>query len=141
MTSLHKIGFVGLGIMGGPMAANLVKAGFEVTGYDRSRQAVDRLVAQGGIAAHNIAEAVRGADVVITMLPDSPDVEAVWLDEGGVVKHAARGRARRHEHDPAGRSSHRGRARRRGRAVRTRRTGVGWRGWRHRRHALSDGRR
>jgi 2-hydroxy-3-oxopropionate reductase len=59
------------------MAANLVRAGHEVTGYNRSPEKVDRLVEQGGRGAAGVAGAVGGADVVITMLPDSPDVEAV----------------------------------------------------------------
>ena len=76
-----KIGFIGLGIMGGPMAANLVKAGFAVTGYNRSPAAVERLAATGGSPASTAADAVRDADVIITMLPDSPDVERVALGE------------------------------------------------------------
>ncbi|MFC0430941.1 2-hydroxy-3-oxopropionate reductase [Kutzneria buriramensis] len=76
-----RIGFIGLGIMGGPMAANLVKAGHAVTGHNRSRAAVQRLVAAGGGAASTVADAVRDADVIITMLPDSPDVEQVALGE------------------------------------------------------------
>jgi 2-hydroxy-3-oxopropionate reductase len=71
------VGFIGLGIMGGPMAANLVRAGFDVAGYNRSSAAVDRLVAAGGRAGGSVADVVRDADVVITMLPDTPDVEAV----------------------------------------------------------------
>src|SRR5689334_16027293 len=85
------IGFIGLGIMGAPMAANLVKAGFEVTGHNRSPAALDRLAAAGGRPAAGIAEAVRGADVVITMLPDSPDVEQVVLGPDGVLAHARAG--------------------------------------------------
>jgi 2-hydroxy-3-oxopropionate reductase len=88
---MTKIGFIGLGIMGGPMAANLVKAGFEVTGHNRSRAKVDTLVAAGGRGAESVAEAVRDADVVITMLPDSPDVRAVVLGEDGVLAHAREG--------------------------------------------------
>ncbi|WP_431879104.1 2-hydroxy-3-oxopropionate reductase [Amycolatopsis sacchari] len=88
---MTKIGFIGLGIMGGPMAANLVKAGFDVTGYNRSRAKVDRLVEAGGRGADSVADAVRDADVVVTMLPDSPDVEAVVLGEDGVVAHAKPG--------------------------------------------------
>ncbi|MCX2730692.1 2-hydroxy-3-oxopropionate reductase [Saccharopolyspora sp. NFXS83] len=90
-TTMRKIGFIGLGIMGGPMAANLVEAGHEVAGYNRSRAKVDQLVADGGTAAASVAEAVAGADVVFTMLPDSPDVEAVVLGENGVLAHAERG--------------------------------------------------
>ena len=86
-----EIGFIGLGVMGAPMAANLVKSGFNVTGYNRSPAAVERLVAAGGKAARSVAEATRGAEVVITMLPDSPDVEAVVLGEDGVFEHAEAG--------------------------------------------------
>ncbi|MFJ2667694.1 NAD(P)-dependent oxidoreductase [Nocardia fluminea] len=86
---MTKIGFIGLGIMGGPMAANLVEAGFEVTGYNRGRAKVDRLVAAGGKGAGSVAEAVRDADVVMTMLPDSPDVRAIVLGADGVLAHAS----------------------------------------------------
>lgn len=88
---MTTVGFVGLGIMGGPMAANLVKAGFDVVGYNRSQQPVDALVAAGGKGAASVAEAVRDADVVVTMLPDSPDVEAVVLGEDGVFAGAKPG--------------------------------------------------
>ena len=59
------------------MAANLVKAGFEVIGYNRSPRRVQRLVDAGGRGAKDVAEAVAEADVIVTMVPDSPDVEAV----------------------------------------------------------------
>ncbi|MEQ4723278.1 2-hydroxy-3-oxopropionate reductase [Nonomuraea sp. B19D2] len=72
-----NIGFVGLGIMGSPMAANLLKAGHVVTGYDVSVERVEQLVALGGKGASSVVEAVGGAAVVITMLPDSPQVEEV----------------------------------------------------------------
>lgn len=88
---MTSVGFIGLGIMGLPMATNLVKAGFEVTGYNRSPKKVERLVAEGGRAAGSVAEAVAGADVVITMLPDSPDVEAVTAGPDGVFAHAKPG--------------------------------------------------
>jgi 2-hydroxy-3-oxopropionate reductase len=88
---MTTVGFIGLGIMGGPMAANLVTAGFDVAGYNRSRPAVDRLVSNGGRAAASVAETVRDADVVVTMLPDSPDVEAVVLGEDGVLANAKPG--------------------------------------------------
>jgi 2-hydroxy-3-oxopropionate reductase len=80
-----RIGFIGLGIMGLPMAVNLVRAGHEVSGYNRSAARTERLAAAGGLAAGSVAEAVRDADMVITMLPDSPDVEAVVLGEDGVL--------------------------------------------------------
>ncbi|KWX04793.1 tartronate semialdehyde reductase [Carbonactinospora thermoautotrophica] len=88
---MTTVGFIGLGIMGGPMAANLVKAGFDVVGYNRSPEKTAKLVAQGGRAAASVAEAVRGADVVITMLPDSPDVQAVALGEDGILANAREG--------------------------------------------------
>jgi 2-hydroxy-3-oxopropionate reductase len=88
---MTTVGFIGLGIMGGPMAANLVKAGFDVVGYNRSPEPVQRLVEQGGRGAGSLAEAVRDADVVATMVPDSPDVEAVALGEDGIYAHAKPG--------------------------------------------------
>jgi len=77
MTEQTTVAFIGLGIMGGPMAANLVKAGFDVVGYNRSPEKVKELVEKGGRGAEDVASAVGEADVVITMVPDSPDVEAV----------------------------------------------------------------
>ncbi|WP_278235814.1 2-hydroxy-3-oxopropionate reductase [Isoptericola sp. AK164] len=88
---MTTIGFIGLGVMGAPMAANLVTAGFDVVGYNRSEPKRAALVEAGGRAAGSVADAVRGADVVVTMLPDSPDVEAVVLGEDGVLEHAAPG--------------------------------------------------
>lgn len=85
---MTTIGFIGLGIMGGPMAANLVAAGFDVIGYNRSPAKTERLVAAGGRAAGGVAEAVAEADVVATMLPDSPDVRAVLTE---VFDHARPG--------------------------------------------------
>ncbi|MDX3224865.1 2-hydroxy-3-oxopropionate reductase [Streptomyces sp. ME19-01-6] len=87
----RKIAFIGLGIMGGPMAANLVRAGHTVTGYNRSRAAVDTLVAAGGRGADSIAGAVCDAEVVITMVPADPQVKEVVLGEGGVLEHATPG--------------------------------------------------
>ena len=86
-----RIAFIGLGIMGGPMAANLVAAGHEVAGYNRSAGKRERLAERGGTAVGSVAEAVRGADLVITMLPDSPDVEAVAYGDDGVFAHARPG--------------------------------------------------
>ncbi len=80
-----RIGFVGLGIMGEPMARNLVSAGYSVTVHNRSRPAVDRLVNAGAIPANSPAAASAEADVVIVMLPDSPDVRTVVLGEDGVA--------------------------------------------------------
>jgi 2-hydroxy-3-oxopropionate reductase len=88
---MTTVAVIGLGIMGGPMAANLLKAGYDVIGCNRSSEKVEQLVAQGGRGAADVAEAVRDADVVLTMLPDSPDVEAVVLGEGGVLDSARPG--------------------------------------------------
>jgi 2-hydroxy-3-oxopropionate reductase len=88
---MTTVGFVGLGIMGGPMAANLVKAGFDVIGYNRSPEPVQHLVEGGGRGAGSLADAVRDADVVVTMVPDSPDVEAVALGEDGIYALAKPG--------------------------------------------------
>jgi len=88
---MTTVAVIGLGIMGGPMAANLVKAGFEVVGYNRSPDKVAALVETGGRGAESVAEAVRDADVVITMVPDSPDVEAVTTGDDGVFANARSG--------------------------------------------------
>ena len=88
---MTSVAFIGLGIMGGPMAANLVKAGYEVVGYNRSPERVQRLVEAGGRGADDVAGAVRDADVVITMVPDSPDVEAVTGGPDGVFANAKSG--------------------------------------------------
>jgi 2-hydroxy-3-oxopropionate reductase len=78
------IAFIGLGIMGAPMAGHLIDAGYDVVGYNRSRPAVDALVERGGRAASSVAGAARDAEVVITMVPDSPDVEQVALGDEGI---------------------------------------------------------
>lgn len=88
---MTTVAFIGLGIMGGPMAANLVRAGFDTVGYNRSQEKVRWLVEQGGRRADSIAAAVVEADVVVTMLPDSPDVEAVMLGDDGVVANVVPG--------------------------------------------------
>ena len=88
---MTSIGFIGLGIMGSPMARNLVRAGFSVTGFDLNADSVAALAADGGKPAGSIAEAVRGADIVVTMLPADQHVEAVVLGEDGVVAHLAPG--------------------------------------------------
>jgi 2-hydroxy-3-oxopropionate reductase len=88
---MTTVAFIGLGIMGGPMAANLVKAGFDVTGYNRSPDKVKPLVEAGGRSADSVAEAVRGAEVIITIVPDSPDVEEVTGGDDGVFAHAQDG--------------------------------------------------
>jgi 2-hydroxy-3-oxopropionate reductase len=83
------VGFIGLGIMGRPMALNLVKAGYPLVVHNRTRAKVDEFVAEaGGDAAATPREVAERAEVVITMLPDSPDVEQVCLGEDGVIAGA-----------------------------------------------------
>ena len=86
------IAFIGLGNMGAPMAANLVKAGHRVVGYDVNAAAVQALASAGVQATESAAEAVRGADIVITMLPAGEHVREVWLHQGGLID-AVKGRA------------------------------------------------
>ncbi|MBF6064802.1 2-hydroxy-3-oxopropionate reductase [Nocardia terpenica] len=88
---MSRIGFIGLGIMGSPMASHLVKAGHQVTGYTLNTEAYERLSADGGKTAASIAEAVADAEIVITMLPNHPQVEEVVLGEDGVFAHAPAG--------------------------------------------------
>jgi 2-hydroxy-3-oxopropionate reductase len=88
---MATIAFIGLGIMGGPMAGHLVRAGHTVVGVNRSPGPVEKLVAAGGHGADTVAEAVRSADVVITMVPDSPDVEGLALGEDGIYANARKG--------------------------------------------------
>jgi 2-hydroxy-3-oxopropionate reductase len=85
------IGFIGLGIMGAPMAANLRNAGYSLVVHNRSRAKVDEFVRDGGEAADTPREVASRSDVVITMLPDSPDVEQVYLGEDGVIAGAQAG--------------------------------------------------
>jgi len=88
---MSKIAFIGLGIMGSPMAVHLQQAGHEVSGYNKRRDRSGPLVQAGGRKASDIADAVNGADVVAVMVPDSPDVQEVLAGEGGVFEHAAPG--------------------------------------------------
>ena len=86
---MTTIAFIGLGIMGRPMAVNLAKAGHTVVGYNRTAPETDFLAEHGGRIAESIADAVQSADVVAVMVPDSPDVEAVLDGDDGVFSHAA----------------------------------------------------
>ena len=86
-----KIGFIGLGNMGGPMARNLLKAGHEVTVFDVVKPNVDALVARGAAAAGSAKLAAAHAALVITMLPSSPHVKGVYLGDDGVLSGAAPG--------------------------------------------------
>jgi 2-hydroxy-3-oxopropionate reductase len=81
----ETIGFIGLGVMGKPMAKNLMKGGHALVVYNRSRPSVDELKAAGAAAAASPADVARQSNVVITMLPDTPDVEAVLTGVDGVI--------------------------------------------------------
>jgi len=85
------IGFIGLGIMGKPMARNLMKAGYPLVVHNRSRAAVNELEKEGAKAAGSLREVAERSEVVITMLPDSPDVEQVVAGDRGVFQGAKPG--------------------------------------------------
>jgi 2-hydroxy-3-oxopropionate reductase len=86
-----RIGFIGLGIMGKPMALNLLKAGFPVVVLNRHQEVTDELVAAGASAGARPRDIVVSCDVLITMLPDSPQVEEVLVGPDGVVEGAHAG--------------------------------------------------
>jgi 2-hydroxy-3-oxopropionate reductase len=87
----ETIGFVGLGIMGGPMAGNLLRAGYSLVVHNRTRAKEEELVSAGASAADSPRDVASRCDVLITMLPDSPDVEQVYLGEDGVIAGAREG--------------------------------------------------
>src|SRR5690554_5762143 len=81
----EQIGFIGLGIMGQGMARNLLRAGFDLVVWNRTRNKMDALVSEGASAAGSPAELARACDIVITCVSDTPDVEAVVLGENGAI--------------------------------------------------------
>jgi 2-hydroxy-3-oxopropionate reductase len=83
---MERIGFIGLGIMGQPMARNLLRAGFPLTVYTRDRRKIEAFVEQGANGANSPREVAERSTVVITMLPDSPEVEEVALGPNGVIE-------------------------------------------------------
>jgi len=85
------IGFIGLGIMGRPMAKNLLKAGYPLVVHNRSRAPVDELVRAGARASTSPREVAAQCEVLVTMLPNSPDVEQVALGKDGIIEGARRG--------------------------------------------------
>ncbi|WP_083861376.1 NAD(P)-dependent oxidoreductase [Microvirga lotononidis] len=85
------VGFVGLGTMGREMALNLLKAGYTVHAYDVRMEAVDDLLRHGAIGAENLADATTDADIVISMLPDTPQVEEIVYGEDGLLALPPRG--------------------------------------------------
>ena len=86
-----KVGYIGLGLMGKSIARNILKAGFPLVVYNRSKASMDELVREGAIAANSPAEVASQVDVVFTNLPDSPDVEKVALGEKGIIEGAHKG--------------------------------------------------
>ncbi len=88
---MNQIGFIGLGLMGRPMAKNLLKAGFQLTVHSRSREPVDELAALGATPAAAPRDVAAASEVVITMVPDAPDVEAVTTGPEGILAGAKPG--------------------------------------------------
>jgi 3-hydroxyisobutyrate dehydrogenase len=88
---MARIAFIGLGNMGGPMAANLVKAGHDVRGFDLSQDALNRLAGAGGKTAASAAAAAEGAEIIITMLPAGKHVKEVYLGDDGLIARAGDG--------------------------------------------------
>lgn len=86
-----KVGFIGLGIMGKPMAKNLIKAGYELVVLDINNEAVDELVSLGAKSALNAKELAKESKVIITMLPNSPHVKSVAVGENGIIEGASEG--------------------------------------------------
>jgi 2-hydroxy-3-oxopropionate reductase len=85
------IGFIGLGVMGKPMASNLLKAGYPLVVHNRGREPVEELAAGGAEPAFSPAEVASKSELIITMLPDSPDMELVALGEGGLIEGVSQG--------------------------------------------------
>lgn len=86
-----KVGFIGLGNMGKPMAINLVKAGYEVYAYDLFEAPIKELQEAGAIGCDSIQKVAEACSTIITMLPNSPHVKSCVLDEGGIAQYAAKG--------------------------------------------------
>jgi 2-hydroxy-3-oxopropionate reductase len=82
----EKVGFIGLGIMGKPMAKNLMQAGYELAVHNRSPEKAQELAREGATAAESPREVAGQSDIIITMLPDSPDVREILIGEGGVLE-------------------------------------------------------
>jgi 3-hydroxyisobutyrate dehydrogenase len=87
----ESVGFIGVGNMGNPMAANVLKAGFPMIVFDRQPSAMENLVRDGATAARSSGDVLERSDIVLTCLPASPDVEAVYLEPGGLVERARPG--------------------------------------------------
>lgn len=88
---MKKIGFIGIGVMGAPMAGHLLKAGYSVAVYARRKEAADALVSQGAEFCSSIAQCAKGRDAVITMVGFPKDVEEVYFGEQGILQNASTG--------------------------------------------------
>ena len=88
---MTTVGFIGLGVMGRPMARNLLRAGHDLVVHNRSQDPVEQLVAEGALRAGSPAEVANAASIVITMLPDGSDVTQVVLHDGGLLEGASSG--------------------------------------------------
>jgi len=89
--SKPKIGFIGIGVMGFPMARNLLKAGYPLIAYNRSKEPLNRIIQKGAQEGKSCAQVASNCDIIITMLPNSPDVEKVVLDTDGILQGAREG--------------------------------------------------
>ncbi|MDQ3183316.1 MAG: NAD(P)-binding domain-containing protein, partial [Actinomycetota bacterium] len=87
----ERIGFVGLGIMGGPMAKNLMEADYELVLYNRTKEKAEEIAGDGATVADSPREVAENSDIIITMLPDSPQVEVILAGEGGVLEGLGEG--------------------------------------------------
>src|SRR5690554_465118 len=90
---MFKVGFVGLGIMGLPMARNILKAGYEITVYDNNDYKIQKMVDVGAKGAASSKEVAKNSDVVITMLPNSPHVKTAIFGENGIADGISEGKA------------------------------------------------
>jgi 3-hydroxyisobutyrate dehydrogenase len=86
-----SVGFIGLGNMGNPMASNVLKSGFPMTVFDKNPKAMENLVQSGAKGATSAKQVVDSAEILLTCLPGSPEVEALYLDAGGLIELAKRG--------------------------------------------------
>lgn len=91
LETMERLGFIGLGIMGKPMVRNLLKSGYTVTVFNRSQASIDELTQDGAIPATSPKQVAEQSDIVITCLPDSPDVEAVVLGQTGILEGSRAG--------------------------------------------------
>ena len=83
---MNTIGFIGLGLMGKPMAINLIKAGYSVIVYNRSKPAIDELISMGASSAKSPKDLAQQVNIIISILPDAPDTQKVLFGKNGVIE-------------------------------------------------------